>query len=226
MVYKKIEYREFNSLEEIVRWEELNLDKKYKAIRGDLIYSHDPTAQAILQYSGFLYRPLNYYGRISSNAIIRCGNKKYIKYITDLVEFMYDFPIPENIVTYRFIHRKDFSQLRIAARQEYGLVKGWTSLLEKGFTSTTLLPSKYLESYDCTYNTENSVCIKILVPKGSFGIFVSPIAGRIHESELLLAPYATLKPRKCRKNEILCDLSAQDHISVIYDCSANLDEIT
>ena len=80
MVYKKIEYREFNSLEEIVRWEELNLDKKYKAIRGDLIYSHDPTAQAILQYSGFLYRPLNYYGRISSNAIIRCGNKKYIKY--------------------------------------------------------------------------------------------------------------------------------------------------
>lgn len=137
MVYKKIEYREFNSLEEIVRWEELNLDKKYKAIRGDLIYSHDPTAQAILQYSGFLYRPLNYYGRISSNAIIRCGNKKYIKYITDLVEFMYDFPIPENIVTYRFIHRKDFSQLRIAARQEYGLVKGWTSLLEKGFTSTT-----------------------------------------------------------------------------------------
>lgn len=100
MVYKKIEYREFNSLEEIVRWEELNLDKKYKAIRGDLIYSHDPTAQAILQYSGFLYRPLNYYGRISSNAIIRCGNKKYIKYITDLVEFMYDFPIPENIVTY------------------------------------------------------------------------------------------------------------------------------
>lgn len=53
MVYKKIEYREFNSLEEIVRWEELNLDKKYKAIRGDLIYSHDPTAQAILQYSGF-----------------------------------------------------------------------------------------------------------------------------------------------------------------------------
>lgn len=50
MVYKKIEYREFNSLEEIVRWEELNLDKKYKAIRGDLIYSHDPTAQAILQY--------------------------------------------------------------------------------------------------------------------------------------------------------------------------------
>lgn len=138
MVYKKIEYREFNSLEEIVRWEELNLDKKYKAIRGDLIYSHDPTAQAILQYSGFLYRPLNYYGRISSNAIIRCGNKKYIKYITDLVEFMYDFPIPENIVTYRFIHRKDFSQLRIAARQEYGLVKGWTSLLEKGFTSTTL----------------------------------------------------------------------------------------
>ena len=33
MVYKKIEYREFNSLEEIVRWEELNLDKKYKAIR-------------------------------------------------------------------------------------------------------------------------------------------------------------------------------------------------
>lgn len=167
MVYKKIEYREFNSLEEIVRWEELNLDKKYKAIRGDLIYSHDPTAQAILQYSGFLYRPLNYYGRISSNAIIRCGNKKYIKYITDLVEFMYDFPIPENIVTYRFIHRKDFSQLRIAARQEYGLVKGWTSLLEKGFTSTTLLPSKYLESYDCTYNTENSVCIKILVPKGS-----------------------------------------------------------
>lgn len=46
MVYKKIEYREFNSLEEIVRWEELNLDKKYKAIRGDLIYSHDPTAQA------------------------------------------------------------------------------------------------------------------------------------------------------------------------------------
>lgn len=36
MVYKKIEYREFNSLEEIVRWEELNLDKKYKAIRGDL----------------------------------------------------------------------------------------------------------------------------------------------------------------------------------------------
>lgn len=124
MVYKKIEYREFNSLEEIVRWEELNLDKKYKAIRGDLIYSHDPTAQAILQYSGFLYRPLNYYGRISSNAIIRCGNKKYIKYITDLVEFMYDFPIPENIVTYRFIHRKDFSQLRIAARQEYGLVKG------------------------------------------------------------------------------------------------------
>lgn len=42
MVYKKIEYREFNSLEEIVRWEELNLDKKYKAIRGDLIYSHDP----------------------------------------------------------------------------------------------------------------------------------------------------------------------------------------
>lgn len=218
MVYKKIEYREFNSLEEIVRWEELNLDKKYKAIRGDLIYSHDPTAQAILQYSGFLYRPLNYYGRISSNAIIRCGNKKYIKYITDLVEFMYDFPI--------------------AARQEYGLVKGWTSLLEKGFTSTTLLPSKYLESYDCTYNTENSVCIKILVPKGSFGIFVSPIAGRIHESELLLAPYATLKPRKCRKNEILCDLSAQDHISVIYDCSvksyfshmfpcaANLDEIT
>lgn len=238
MVYKKIEYREFNSLEEIVRWEELNLDKKYKAIRGDLIYSHDPTAQAILQYSGFLYRPLNYYGRISSNAIIRCGNKKYIKYITDLVEFMYDFPIPENIVTYRFIHRKDFSQLRIAARQEYGLVKCWTSLLEKGFTSTTLLPSKYLESYDCTYNTENSVCIKILVPKGSFGIFVSPIAGRIHESELLLAPYATLKPRKCRKNEILCDLSAQDHISVIYDCSvksyfshmfpcaANLDEIT
>lgn len=31
MVYKKIEYREFNSLEEIVRWEELNLDKKYKS---------------------------------------------------------------------------------------------------------------------------------------------------------------------------------------------------
>ena len=89
-----------------------------------------------------------------------------------------------------------------------------------------------------SYDVSNDIQNIILVPKGSFGIFVSPIAGRIHESELLLAPYATLKPRKCRKNEILCDLSAQDHISVIYDCSvksyfshmfpcaANLDEIT
>lgn len=95
MVYKKIEYREFNSLEEIVRWEELNLDKKYKAIRGDLIYSHDPTAQAILQYSGFLYRPLNYYGRISSNffntlparslkniVVIKYNHMKWRKFVT------------------------------------------------------------------------------------------------------------------------------------------------
>lgn len=37
MVYKKIEYREFNSLEEIVRWEELNLDKKYK-LSGEILY--------------------------------------------------------------------------------------------------------------------------------------------------------------------------------------------
>lgn len=37
MVYKKIEYREFNSLEEIVRWEELNLDKNIK-LSGEILY--------------------------------------------------------------------------------------------------------------------------------------------------------------------------------------------
>lgn len=221
MHFKGSEYKEFYDIEELKSWETCKFNEEYAPLRGTLFASPSPAGIAIQQYAGYLYRPMNYYARRSTAAHILCAEEKIAKDMEAITEFMYSTPISENVVAYRFISQNGWRLLRDATKQEYGFWRGRHFLLEKGFMSTTLLPKEFLGAYNCAYTAKDSICIKILVPKESFGIFVTLIAGRPQEAELLLAPYSCLRIINVKTNEILCKLENQSLVTTEFDRTVN-----
>lgn len=217
MYFAGTEYKEFYSIEELRNWEICKLKETYAPLMGTQLASSNLTRIAILQYAGYLYRPMNYYARRSTDSHILCAEETIAKNMMAITDFMYSAPISENVVAYRFMSQNGWKLLRAATKQEYGFWKGNHVLLEKGFASTTLLPKDFLGAENCAYTAKGSICLKILVPKESFGIFVTLIAGRPQEAELLLAPYSCLRIIQRRKNEILCKLESQFPVTIEID---------
>ena len=70
MYFAGTEYKEFYSIEELRNWEICKLKETYAPLMGTLLASSNLTRIAILQYAGYLYRPMNYYARRSTDSHI------------------------------------------------------------------------------------------------------------------------------------------------------------
>lgn len=208
--YRGIKYREFETQDELVQWERETLTG-YK----ELNTWDNPKRKALESYAGYLYRRMNSECRMSQKGNVVSGRKYVVDNISNLSLIMQETPVPINVVTHRYIHQKAFPNLLRASRDEYKL-KGIGFLLEKGFSSTTLLPTLYAEQI-LGEGVEFFVQLTILVPKGSLGAFPTLIAGRSNEAELVLAPYSKIKILSWRGRHITGILCEQQEIFPVYD---------
>mgnify|MGYP004483526165 CR=1 FL=1 len=208
--YRGIKYREFETQNELVQWERETLTG-YK----ELNTWDNPKRKALEFYAGNLYGPINSECRASQKGIVVSGRKYVVDSIFNLSLLMKENPVPINVVTHRYIHQKAFPNLLRASRDEYKL-KGIGFLLEKGFSSTTLLPTLYAEQI-LGESVDFFIQLTILVPKGSLGVFPTLIAGRSNEAELILAPYSKIRILSWRGKHITGILCAQQKIFPVYD---------
>lgn len=128
------------------------------------------------KYCGYDYRHINNYLR---NGIDN-SNKDYRELSDFLSIVLSSAPrIPENIVVYRLVCDKFVESLISDNKLDRS-----TPTIEKGFMSTSLIKDICYNHED--YSAEKNL-LKIYVPKGTMGIYVSNITHR-NEEEILLRP--------------------------------------
>ena len=108
--------------------------------------------------------------------------------------------VPENIWGYRFL---DYRELCSSTNRRY---INWGVVIEdKGYMGVGLVKSSLKEEFG-SYNT----LLKIMIPKGTKGLYIDLISNRMEEQELLCARGSKLKVlfiyRRGKKNIIICKM--------------------
>lgn len=151
-----------------------------------------PTYQSLLYYIGSMSRKWNRNLRrcpsIESGNFEKCAAGDYasdgehIAKIKEVNRFLRLHRIPENIIAYRYTHRKIMKQLCSSKFLRRGMV-----FVEKGFCSTTLVKNaleKFSKQHKC------DCLLKLYLPQGLPGSYASldfP-PSILREYEILLAP--------------------------------------
>ena len=179
------DYREFTTSEEAETWG--------KAIYSDFVKMYDENmfflkqhdildeilCAAIECYCGYTYRDINKYLRTGEDK----NSRQIYTRMADMISLSIVMApaIPENIILYRMISDEVFLELQEKSKNSW--------MIEKGFLSASLVKaiSEQEESY-----ARHTVMLKLLVNKGTKGIYVSELAGR-SEMEMLLLPNAFLQ---------------------------------
>lgn len=150
------------------------------------------TYQSVLYYTGSMSRKWNKVLRLCPS-IEDGGLEKYaagyfdsdgeqLRMIKEVNGFIRQHSVPEDIVVYRYTHRKIMKQLCSARILRQGMM-----FTEKGFCSTTLVKDallKFSEQHNC------DCVLKLYLPKGISGVYASldfP-PSILREYEILLPP--------------------------------------
>ena len=114
------------------------------------------------------------------------GEKKiYSKQIGILIEEINKHELPEDIVVYRYTHKRLFRYLFKDLKVKVGNI-----FIDKGFMSTTLVPELLREfakshRYNCI--------LKLYLPKGTKGIYLKFDKSILNEQEILLPSNSKFK---------------------------------
>lgn len=110
---------------------------------------------------------------------------KYNKEIDLIEKEVSQFELHDNIVIYRYTYKNFFRSLFELSNMQTGRI-----LIEKGFMSTTLLPDLMR---DFAKSRNYNCILKLYLPKGTKGAYVSFGEYKLNEYEFLLPPNATFK---------------------------------
>lgn len=211
-LWKGNTYIEFEDWEhELSVWEREHFPQYFEKSKYYWTDKQKKLKNAVELYAGWGYRDYNELLRTqkltrpNKNRLIRI--KEAIEVISTAIE---DNTVPENLVAYRFLGEKYFYNLKRNVKNQ---LLG-RRFLEKGFCSTTLTRKSYESHIANIKYPEPTVILKILIPKNTHGIFVTPLAGRPSEAELLLAPFTEfriLQHSSIAHNQYLCTITEQTH---------------
>ena len=132
---------------------------------------------AIEEYCGHDYKNIN--SILWDERLDNASDLYKIKINTMLLSIALAPRIPENIVVYRGVSNSFIRELKSDRKKDF-----WKRY--KGFLSTSLI-SKFVldEGYEAI--------LRIYLPKGIYGAYVTKISGRPQEQEMLFPPNAFLK---------------------------------
>lgn len=189
MEIKKVEYtqyKEFLCAEEAEEWAYTHYSDVLALPKDSFTY------QSVLYYTGSMSRNWNKVLRlctsIESGGLERyatgyfASDSEQLRMIKEVNRFLREHSIPENIVVYRYTHRKVLKQLCSAGILRKGMI-----FAERGFCSTTLVKDalqKFSKQHEC------DCVLKIYLPKGLPGAYASldsPLSVLL-EYEILLPP--------------------------------------
>lgn len=176
-------YREFENIEETETWA-----KKYYS---DLLAlpREDELHKIITYYTGSYYkwynRLLRDYFPVDSDRFKEIDSadvRENVIEIQRIIETLYKYSLPENIIAYRFTHKAVIKSLCNGQVFHSG-----TEFSDKAFFSTTLI--HYLLK-DFGWNNRCNCLLKLYLPKGLPGAYVSIDKGWscLNEQEFLLPP--------------------------------------
>lgn len=209
----------FETWEQVDKWGNENYPHLYTEGNSYLPTGNSSClCKAVIMYAGHYHRALNHYLRSYPYGKIWCPVLENIKMIETIMSEMITYPLVEDVICYRYISKSYLEQMKRHARIESGRLH-FSRVLERGFMSTTLLPSMYADYLGNQIN-ENTIILEIKANKNSKAMFVTPIAGRQFEAELLLAPRTELRIIKRKGNKISCEIVSQKAIEMIYDPEA------
>lgn len=186
-------FKEFKKLADAEEWGQLYYPCEY----FDL-FSSDPITRSLNIYCGYDHLPVNNWLR---------GKREAEEYLLQIASTIYNWavlhPLPESITVYRMISNSVFYQMiekpRFFAPQ---------FLCDNGFMSTTLNLETFMQSAYCLEHPALNFTLKLLIPKGTIGIYVAEYVRRRSEQEILLMPNCRFQILKKRKNfceAILCE---------------------
>lgn len=184
-------YKEFQTVEEGNDW-------GWKFFSDILVPSKDNNAYlSVFCYTGSMFckwnKVLRKYPAIESGLFEECDKREFsedgeqICRIKEVNSLLRQHNIPENIIVYRYTKKKHIKDLCSSHFFRNGL-----RFFDKAFLSTTLI-SELL--YDFAKTKEYDCLLKIYVPKGTQGAYVSlknPLS-KLNEQEVLLAPNLMLE---------------------------------
>lgn len=192
-------YREFSSAEEVAAWAQEHYGS-FLNNPDELIYNK------VFEYTGNTYIPINRLLRELPSWPAEGYREKlsevYREFYDDgmeLYDYLRRYSLPEGVVVYRFISRGGLKEL-------FGSWFPWKgrSSLEKAFMSTSLLLSAAKEFG----KNDRGVMLKIRVPKGTHGLYVSQDqyqGNQLREYEYLLPPRVMLRVVKAGLFQIECE---------------------
>lgn len=180
------QYKEFSCAKDAEEWAHIHFSDVFALPKDSFTY------QSVLFYTGSMSgkwnRTLRRCPPIESGDFEKYASSDYasdgehIGKIKEVNRFTRQHSVPEDIVVYRYTHRKSLKHLCSARILRKGMI-----FTEKGFCSTTLLKDalqKFSVQHEC------DCILKLYLPKGLPGVYASldfpPSV--LREYEILLAP--------------------------------------
>lgn len=152
-----------------------NKDNNIKNSIADLLYT----------YTGNMNIPYNQFLRGYRNGYREDEIEEYSRNIEIIKKEICKFELSENIVVYRYAHKKLFKRFFKSSKPKVGEL-----FTDKGFVSTTLLPDALKEfakqhKYNCL--------LKIYLPIATKGAYIKFNDSLLNEHEFLLPPNSTFR---------------------------------
>lgn len=192
-------YRKFHSIEEASAWGKEHFGiwlDKYRRRNGwdpeimiDPEYTEERFAadreekEAFDRYCGYEAEKVNRRLRcekISSGWDFRITDSLFYRITDTMDRVIRQYRVPENIIVYRYVNADDL-------RKAYGLLLPGRSICDKGFLSTGLCREALasIHEADEEHKKGYNMLLKIYVPKGTMGLYVTLVCGRPAEQEMI-----------------------------------------
>lgn len=170
------QYTTFSSPNEVDLWHE-----KYKSFLPSDNKTDKRTLEALDMYTASCNSAFNRYLRYNIEI-----PDSFQQYLTQLVEEISTYQIPDNIIVYRYISKGLLKDMCSSFPPKKGLY-----LTDKGFMSTSLIR----ESIETHRNTDPSlkILLEISIPAGTNGFYVGHLKNMLDEYEVILAPNTQLR---------------------------------
>ena len=177
----KSSYRSFSTIEEAEEWGNKYYGKWAEEYKTNIInlkqIFESSGYSAIEEYCGHDYKNIN--SILWDERLDNASDLYKIKINTMLISIALAPRIPENIVVYRGVLNSFIRELKIDRKKDF-----WKR--NKGFLSTSLI-----SNFELDHGYE--AILRIYLPKGTYGAYVTNVSGRSQEQEILFLPNAYLK---------------------------------
>lgn len=184
MFNRKI-FREFCTNQEAYKWAMDNFGSWIKRIQFDKDNDNKNNISNLLyDYTGSMNIIYNEFLR-EHNGFDEIEIKEYSKETAIIAKEICKYSLQENIIVYRYTRKNLFKRMFETSKPK--IEKTFT---EKGFMSTTLIAEELKEfAKEHKYN-----CIlKLYLPKGTKGVYITFHNDLLNEHEFLLPPNSTFK---------------------------------